>query len=147
MSSLSAGDVLYVCINKRILIADGLCMGGFSNISGIHIQDAPDLPIHVHGDVETNAWFQVTVREVRSAHIIADVDHPVDGRSGTPSDDSEAGFEVWWVDTNGADCFHASSACEMLKKREGERLSTKIECRNKPVPDEISDLRRCSYCH
>lgn len=128
-------------------------MGGIPNISGIHVNEIPNTMIHVRGSVDLENWYQVTILEVRSNHVIAEVDHQVEGRSGTPLDsrsDTEgptAGRKVWWVDTSGAECFHSSKSCDMLKSREGDLCWTETDLRNDPLPDEISDMRRCQHCH
>lgn len=148
MSSLAPGDSLFVHITNHSRIADGLCMSGFTNVSGIHVQDAPDVPIHVHGDIEIDSWYQVTISEVRPANIIAEADHLVDGRTGNQVVESESSSgKVWWVDTAGAECFHNTRSCDMVAKREGELLSVEYPGRNEPLPDAVSDMRRCNHCY
>jgi hypothetical protein len=137
-------------INKRSQIADGLCMGGFVNLSGIPVNQTPETPIHVRGEVEIDEWYEVTISEVRSSHLIAKADHLVDGRTGNKvegSGDHDTGSrDVWWVNTTRAECFHASKSCDMLKNREGELCRAEIDDRNEPLPAKISDMRRCRYC-
>jgi hypothetical protein len=148
VKALSAADTLYVRITQHSQAADGLCIGGISNLSGIDFENIPKDPILVYGDVEIGEWYQVTVTDVRSAHTVTEVDHPVKGRSGEPLDGSVANsMRVWWVDTGKAECFHATRSCKMLRKREGELLSTEIDSQGKPFPDEISNMRKCHYCY
>ena len=148
MSSISPGDALIVHVTKESRIADGLCMGGFSNVSGVHVADIPDIPIHVRGDIEAGLWYEVSVLKMRSASIIAEAKHEVSGRSGDLIDEStNEGGKVWIVDSASSECYHTTRSCEMIKKRQGGLLSVEIGSRDTPLPDMISNMRRCNYCH
>lgn len=148
MSSISPGDTLIVHVTRESRIADGLCMGGFTNVSGIPVTDVPDIPIHVRGDIESDLWYEVSVVKMRSASIIAEAKHQVSGRSGDLVEEStdESG-KVWIVDSAGSECYHTTRSCEMIKKSQGELLPVETGSRDTPLPNMISDMRRCNYCH
>jgi hypothetical protein len=149
MTSVGIGDSINARIDQSSRIADGTCMGGWPNVSGVHITDIPDCPIHVHGDLEIGNWYQVTISDIRPSHIVAEVDHRVDGRNGerVTESGSNSSPKVWWVDTTSSECFHSTRSCRMIQKREGKLLSVEADVRNDPLPDEISDMRRCNYCY
>lgn len=149
MDNISIGDEINARINQVSPIADGICIGGWKNVSGMHVTDAPECVIHIHGDVEVGNWYKVTVSDSRSNHMIAEVDHPVDGRNGNKitESDSDDDPKVWWVDTANSECFHSTRSCRMVQKREGKLLSVEADVRNDPLPDEISHMRRCNYCY
>ena len=149
MCSVSAGDSIQTRINQNSPIADGACLGGLANISGIDITNSPDCPIHIYGDVDIGSWYKVTISDVRSSHMIAEVDYPIDGRNGekVTESNSDSSPRVWWVDTTNSECFHSTRSCRMLSKREGKLLSVEVDVRNDPLPSEISDMRRCNYCY
>lgn len=149
MSSVSPGDSIRTRINQSSPVADGTCLGGLANISGIQITDTPDCPIHVYGDVEVGEWYKVTISDIRPSHMIAEVEYPIDGRNGekVTNSNSNSGPRVWWVDTANSECFHSTRSCRMIQKREGQLLSVEADIRNDPLPTEISDMRRCNYCY
>lgn len=140
-SPVSEGETLYVRVNKRSRFTDGLAEG-IANIYDIRLSQAYRMMIHVRGDVEEQTWYQVTVSEVRTNHIVAEAESEVDD----PRIEPPHPRTVWWVDTSHADCFHGSRTCEMLAKREGDIVRTQVDSLSTPLPGEIADMRRCQHC-
>lgn len=141
MDSIEPGDKLIVHITDKSPIADGLCLEG----KAIVITDgkeSPSVPVHIRGDVGRGKRYQVTVTEVRVSSIIAGADHPIKPSSGS----TVTTRTVWWVDTQWADCIHTSKKCKMLSKREGELQSIEIPVSG-PRPEQVSDKKKCEYCH
>jgi len=141
MDDLGEGDKLIVHVTGESPIADGVCLEGDS-IVPTEGKQSLSVPIHVRGDVEKGNRYWVSIIDVRASSMVAKVDNPI---TQTPSE-TESLRTVWWVDTQRAECIHTSKNCKMLSKREGELVATEVPISG-PHPKQISNKKKCEYCH